>query len=217
MRLAPLGTIATAASLATLVIGGTAFARDIERSYDLQGFDAITVEGVYEVIVTVGGAYAITLSGEQKYMDLTEVGVEGDRLVLGTKNSKANRSWKGDAIVATISLPSLEAAALRGVGSLSVSGIDAEDFKASLEGVGKVALSGSCTDLTASVEGVGAMDAKDLECDRAVVSVEGIGSADVFAADAVDASVEGMGSIDVWGSPASVTKTKSLMSSVEIH
>lgn len=207
----------TAASLAALAIGGTAIADDTERSYDLRGFDEITVEGVYEVVVTVGGDFAITLSGEKKYMALAEVEVDGDRLILGTKNERSKRSWKGDAITATISLPSLEAVALRGVGSLTASGIDADDFAASLEGVGKVELSGSCTDLTASVEGVGAMEARDLECDRVVVSVEGIGSAVVFAEDEVDASVEGLGSIEVWGKPETVTKTKGLMSSVEIH
>ena len=48
-------------------------------------------------------------------------------------------------------------------------------------------------------------------------SVEGMGSAEVYASESVDADIEGIGSIEVDGSPATVKKSKSFLSSIEVH
>jgi hypothetical protein len=86
-----------------------------------------------------------------------------------------------------------------------------------LEGVGSIEVSGQCDRLTASLEGIGSLDASDLKCNDVKVDVEGMGSAEVYASESVDAEIDGMGSIEVDGNPKDVKKSKSFMSSIEIN
>lgn len=217
--------IGTASAMAVLFAAPAALSHDtddddkrkVEKSYDFTGFDKIDIEGVYEVIVEVGPNFSIDTSGKAKRMDQVNIYLDGDTLVLGTKKNSGNRRGKNNGIKAVITMPDLTEINLEGVGSVEVEGIDADDFSAALEGVGSMELSGKCGDLRASVEGVGSLDARGLKCKDVNVDVEGIGSAEVYASDRVNANMEGMGSIDVWGKPGVVQKSKSFMSSVDIH
>jgi len=217
-----LKTVGAASAIAVLSLTSLAIAHDvddgdrIEKSYDFTGFDEIEVEGVYDVHIKVGPEFSIETSGTSKEMERAKVSVSGDRLILGQTNG-VRRSGNRKGIRAEITLPSLNSLSLQGVGSVEAEDIDAEAFTVSLEGVGSMELSGSCTELTASVEGVGSLEARDLKCEDVDVTVEGVGSAEVYASDRVNADMEGMGSIEVWGKPGVVQKSKNFMSSVEIH
>jgi len=219
--------LATVGATAVLLAAPAAFAHDeghdkgpkVEKSYDYTGFDRIHIEGVYNVDIRVGSAFSIETSGTEKRMKRAKVTLDGDTLVLGLNESARGKSWRGKnkGIRAVITLPELYEVSLKGVGSVEARDINADRFEASLEGVGSIELSGTCGRLDASVEGVGSLEADDLECKDVDVSVEGMGSAEVYASVSVDADIEGMGSIDVDGSPESVQKSKSFMSSISIH
>jgi len=189
----------------------------VEESYDFKNFTGIIVSGVYEVEIEVGGDYAIDLSGSEKRMKHVEVTKSGDKLYLGTDNSRVQWKGKNNGILAKITLPALDEVSLTGVGSIEANGINAKTFVSDVEGVGSVELSGRCTTLKASVEGVGSLEATRLKCESVDVSVEGVGSAEVYASESVVADVDGVGSIDVIGSPEKVKKSKSIMSSISVR
>ena len=220
--------LTTASAMACCLNAPLAAAHDTDRddgpkivkTYDFTGFDRIHIEGVYEVDIQVGPNFSIETSGSEKQMNRAKVVKSGTQtLILGLNETGRLKRWKGhnNGIRAVITLPALNKIALTGVGSVEVSGIDAQVFDATLEGVGSIELAGKCGRLDANVEGVGSLEADDFECEDVNVSVEGMGSAEVYASKSVDADIEGMGSIDVEGSPKSVKKSKSFMSSISIN
>lgn len=213
--------LGAASAMALLLSAQTATAHDVDKSdwetqtYDFTGFDDIRLQGVYDLEIKVGSEYSITVSGPPERMEEADIRVSGDQLIL-SQDKDRRRFKKNQGLHAVVTLPSLVNIDLQGVGAITATGVDSEDFDIDVEGVGSVEISGKCGRLNASLEGVGSLDASDLKCDDVDVSVEGMGSAEVYASKSVDAEIEGMGSIKVDGNPKDVKKSKSFMSSIEI-
>ena len=198
-------------------IGDRDKSQDVTQTLDLAGFDRIDIAGVFEVDVKVGGDFAVTVSGAPEEMERLEASVENGELVLDRKDHDRNvRRWRDFGLTAEITLPSLSAIDIAGVADGDVTGVDAEDFRVDLSGVGDLTISGSCGRLKASVSGVGDLNAKALECRDVDIDVSGIGDASVFASQSVDASVSGIGSIDIYGSPEQVEKSNSFIASITV-
>ncbi|MEZ5891788.1 MAG: head GIN domain-containing protein [Parvularculaceae bacterium] len=206
-----------------LALTAAAFAAEeatVSKSYDLAGFDRIDISGVYEFDVKVGPGFSVMLSGNQAEIDHAKVGVEEGVLTLGhEKWKRGEKRFNGnrDGLKATITLPALNGLDLSGVGDGDVEGVDADAFSVDVSGVGDLRIGGKCKSLDADVSGVGDLNAKSLECNAVDVEVSGVGSAVVYASDEVRAEVSGMGDIDVYGSPAKVSKNKSMFADVTVH
>lgn len=199
-------------------IGERDRSKDVSETHDLQGFDEISVGGVYELNVHVGPAFSVEVSGAPEEMERIDVDVEDGVLRLEQEDRKfSKRRWRNMGLTAEITLPALSAIHVAGVADAEVDGVDAEDFSASLSGVGEVDLAGTCGALTARVSGVGELDASDLQCAEVDVRVSGVGEARVYASQSVYASVSGIGSIDVEGSPTNVVKDKSLFADISVR
>lgn len=190
-------------------IGDRDRSEDVTKTVALADFDRIDVAGVFEIEATVGGDYAVTLSGREKDLDRTTAKVENGALILDTdeRDGQGKRHFVKHGITAKISLPALTAISAAGVVDGEVSGIDAETFSADISGVGDLSLQGSCGTLKADVSGVGELDAGGLQCRIVDVDVSGVGEASVFASESVDADIAGMGSIEIAGSPSNVSKS----------
>lgn len=202
-----------------LVIGGISVANAhddddhdsgdrITKTYDLTGFDAIDISGVYDVEVKVGGSYSIRLEGREKEMDYAEVELDGDTLELGQRKKKwgwGNRK----SVDAYITLPSLNALDVSGVTDADVENIDADTFELDVSGVADVNLSGTCDELDADISGVSDVNARELKCKSGDVDLSGVGDLEVYTSEAIDASVHGVGDVTVYGSPADVEKSVS--------
>ncbi|MEE2692407.1 MAG: head GIN domain-containing protein [Pseudomonadota bacterium] len=190
---------------------------DITRTYDFADFDSIDLGGVFELDVTVGGAYAVELSGAPEDMERVEAEVSGGALKLDLRDRKHRRWGKDQSISARIAMPALAAIDVSGVVDGHVRGVDSETFGVSISGVGDMDLSGVCGALTAEVSGVGDLDAKDLKCRTAEITVSGVGDADIYASESAKATVSGVGDIDIYGSPAKVEKSAGMFSDISVH
>lgn len=192
----------------------------VEQSFDFTGFDRIEVVGVYDMDVQVGGSdFSIETSGRKKDMDKMKVYLKGDTLVLSSEKREKRRGWKGNhkGIDITITMPALNGLEITGIGNGEIDGIDSDDFKIEVAGIGAMELNGRCGTLEADYAGMGELDARGLKCENVTVDMSGMGSASVYASDSVDADMSGMGSIEVYGKPKNVKKDKTFMSSIEIH
>ncbi len=213
---------ATCASV-MLLTAHSAFAHDVkvetEKSYDLSGFDRITVAGVYHLDVVVGGRFSVETSGTQKDMAKIDVYVEDGALILGLKDedSKKVRTRKNSGVNAVVRLPALNAMEIAGVVTGEVSKIDADLFELDFAGVGELNLSGQCKDLEIDMAGIGELDAKDLKCEDVDVNLAGMGEASVYASERIDANAAGMGQIEVYGKPDIVQESSAFMSTVRIR
>ncbi len=191
--------------------------KDVTEQFDLAGFDKIDVGGVYEIDVTVGGDFSVTISGAPEKMARVEATVENGELVLGeARVLRGKGHWRNHGLTAVISMPSLTAIDVSGVVDGEVTGISADQFDAGLSGVGDLDLAGTCGSFNVHVSGVGDLDARELECENVEVSVSGVGDASVFASQSVDASVSGIGSISIYGSPSDIDKNGSFLSSIKV-
>lgn len=180
-------------------------------SVDAVDFDAISVAGVFEIDVTVGGDYSVTLSGKEGDLARTTAKVENGKLVLDTaeRDEGGRRKLVKHGVAAKISLPALSSIDASGVVDGDIRGISADTFTADVSGVGELELAGVCDAFDADVSGVGELDAEELKCRTVIVDVSGVGSASVYASESVEAELAGVGKIEVSGSPANVSKTQS--------
>ncbi len=198
-------------------VGDRDKSQDVTQTLDLAGFDRIDIAGVFEFDVEVGGDFSVVVSGAPSEMERLEATVVDGELELDRKDGERGvRRWRDFGLTAKITLPSLTEIEIAGVADGDVTGIDAENFKVDLSGVGDLNLSGTCGRLDANVSGVGDLQAKSLECRDVDVDVSGIGDASVFASESVDASVSGIGSIDIYGSPKQVEKSNSFIASITV-
>lgn len=199
-------------------VDGTEDKDRLSKSYDLSGFDAIEIGGVYNLDVTVGEAFRVDISGTPEDMDKIDVYVDGGALVLSQERRKGVK-WnmnRGKEITAHISMPSLNALSIGGVGVGEIKGVESQTFDMSIGGVGEFVISGNCGTLEANVGGVGNMDLRDLKCKQADVSLAGVGEMSIYASERVKVSAAGLGSVDVYGNPKEVEKSKTFLSNVKI-
>ncbi len=174
-------------------------------------FDRISIAGVFELDVAVGGDYSVTLSGKDEELARTTAEVENGVLSLdtGERDREGKRRFVKHGISAKITMPALNGVDVAGVVDGDIRGINAESFSADISGVGDLDLSGTCGSFDADVSGVGDLDAESLECRSVKIDVSGVGEASVYASESVDAQIAGIGKINVSGSPAQVSKSQS--------
>ena len=184
---------------------------DKTTSVAVADFDRINIAGVFELDVGVGGDYALTLSGAEEDLARTTAVVEDGVLVLdtGEQRREGKKRFIKHSVTAKISMPALNGIEIAGVVDGDIRGVNAENFRADLSGVGDLDLSGNCGAFEADVSGVGDLDAEELKCRSVNVDVSGVGSASVYASESVDAEIAGLGSIEISGSPPQVTKSQS--------
>lgn len=190
-------------------IGDRDRGEDTSQTVAAADFDRINVAGVFDLNITVGGDYSVTLSGKEEDLARTTANVEDGVLVLDTneRDEDGKRRFVKHGVTATISMPALNAVDAAGVVEGDIKGINAENFSADISGVGEIDLEGTCGALVADVSGVGELDAENLKCRSVNVEVSGVGEAKVYASESVDAEIAGVGSIEIYGSPANVSKS----------
>ncbi|MCA1749286.1 MAG: GIN domain-containing protein [Parasphingopyxis sp.] len=186
------------------------------RSYDLSGFDGISVTGAYALQVEVGSGYSITVSGPEDRLADARVRVENGDLVLAERECR--NCHREGGLIARITLPSLDSLEVTGIADDSrITGIDAGDFSIDVSGVAELALSGRCGRLSLTVEGVSEIDGRNLRCGDAVADLDGVGEASIYASNSLDADVDGMARLTVHGSPQSVQERSSGFARVDVR
>jgi len=190
-------------------------APQVTQSYDLSGFSKIRIDGVYLVNVTQGETFSITTSGDEKEMEKSEVKLNGDTLILGSKK----KSWSGNkgdrhGITTTITMPDLESIKINGVSEFTGDNLDLGDLDLDVNGVADMTLSGSCENLTAKINGVGDIDLKSLECETGDLSVNGAGEMSAHTSSSVKARVNGVGEMKIYGDPKTIDKKKTWLGSI---
>jgi len=188
----------------------------ISENYDLSGFDNLEIGGVFELDVIVGDSFSVEASGSEDEMENIKVFVEGDTLRIENKKKRWRNNKNRHGVDIKISMPSLSAIAIGGVGEVDITGISGGDLDVEVGGVGEITINGNCKNLDIDIAGVGEMNAKALECEHADIDLAGVGEINVYASQSVDVSAMGVGEVNVYGNPEQVDKNKSFLSQVNI-
>ena len=181
------------------------------RSYDLAGFEGISVVGPHHVVVSVGPAFSVRAEGPEMTLADTEVEVEDGRLNIhpvddgrwerrcgergGAREHDAWRCWD-DYRPATfhVTLPRIEAASLVGGGDMRIDRVEGEAFSASLAGSGDLDVAAlRVDDARFSIAGSGDVVARG-SARHSRVSIAGSGNVQARGVTSNEASVSIAGS-----------------------
>ncbi len=184
------------------------------QTYEFSGFSRITTSAGVEVEASVGDSYSVRAEGSKDSLDRLEIKQRGETLRIGRDGALFKMRWKSPIVYVT--LPSIEEVEASSGSELSVRGIDAGDFSASVSSGAELYLEGRCDELRASASTGAELEAENLECRDVRVSVSTGAEAEVYASESIDASASTGGDIDVSGSPQERNISKSLGGDVDI-
>jgi hypothetical protein len=117
-----------------------------------------------------------------------------------------NFKWK-DRIRIVIGVSQLNKFQMEGVGETTLNQLSGDEFLLRYQGVGALTANGKVQRFILKAEGVGSVNARDLDAKSVDARLEGIGSVKVRASESLNAKVEGLGSLTYYGKPGRVTQS----------
>jgi len=106
------------------------------ESRDITGFTAVNNTGSFEVYVTQGDSFSLTVSAQENLLPIIETTVSGSTLNIKTQDNVCYRSSL--PVIIEITMPDIEQLSLSGSGTLAVEHVSGESIEISLSGSGKI-------------------------------------------------------------------------------
>ena len=198
-----------------------------QRSFNLTGFNSVSLAGPHDVMVTVGPAFSVRAEGPANVLEKLDIRVDGNNLEIGMK--KGRWSFRGDKqkTVIHVTMPAIQAAAIGGSGDMRIDRAEGESFSAAIGGSGNIEVgavrvgqasfsvagsgdiraSGSAQKSDVSIAGSGDVDLGALQTRSASVSIVGSGGVRAQAIETADVSIMGSGDVEISG-PAKCSVSK---------
>lgn len=193
----------TLVMIGLLAIAPLAFAAQDTR--ELPEFTSISAKGVFKLVVTAGQPQSVVLSADDGALPNVTTSVVDGELVIGMP--KKGNSWSGEKLSITIGMQQLKKLQIEGVGGTTLNALAGDEFTLRFQGVGHLTANGKVQRFVLKAEGVGGVNARNLEAQLVDASVEGVGSVSVRATESLKARVEGIGSLTYYGKPTKVSQT----------
>ncbi len=194
------------------------------QTRDVGNFHAISSAGSWDVMIAYGESNSIQVEGDENLLQYIETKVEGEKLVIRTRNVNLRTRNK---ITVYVSVTQLTSVSLSGSGDIIGDGKFSNDgegvFKVSgsgsirisfdkyrsvdthISGSGDIRLSGSAGSLTAQISGSGSIDCVDLIADDVTANISGSGNIKAYANKSIEARVSGSGSVRYKGAAKDVS------------
>ncbi|WP_082449988.1 head GIN domain-containing protein [Sphingomonas sp. Leaf231] len=180
------------------------------RTFDARDFSAVKLGGSDDVVVRVGGDYAVRAEGDPRILDRLKITRDGGALTI----SRRSDGGRGHARV-FVTLPAIDSASIGGSGNMTIDRVTGPSFEGRIAGSGNMTLAqvatralsigitgsgtvaarGTTERLSARSAGSGSIDAAQLVARTAEVG--SVGSGDIRATVRGGAEVSSVGSGDV--------------------
>jgi hypothetical protein len=180
---------------------------------ELDAFEKISLSGIGTATITVGQTQSVSVTVDENLLQYVVTEVKDGELRIDTTESISPKV----PLAVTISVPSLAAAKVAGVGDIGISNASGESLTLGISGAGSLEAKGSVKSLEVNVSGVGDAKLGELQAESVTVSVSGTGSAEVHASKSVDAKVSGVGDIVILGNPPEVHKSTSGVGNIVVR
>ncbi len=187
---------------------------------EVDAFDAIRLDGVGRVSVTIGDEASVVVETDDNLVDRVVTDVRAGTLVVDIENGITIAPRSGLTI--TVTTPTLRAIGIsgagsidvaaaavdsfeidvRGAGSVDVGDLTADTLTVSHSGAGSITVAGEVQRAVVDLSGVGDYDGGDLRAGAVEVTAAGVGSVEVWAVDSLDIQASGVGSVSYWGQPS---------------
>ena len=195
-----LGSTTYGAAWAAEPVEGSGVAKTEPR--EVGEFDKVHLNGSPNVNIVIGKERSVSVTSDDNLLAVIETSVEDGTLVIG--GSKPFRTRLG--VTVQITVPALTHVAVHGSGDVKVKALDAEKFKAEIQGSGDISVAGRAEELDVEIQGSGDVKLDELAARRAAVEVQGSGDSTVKVSDELTVHVMGSGDVKYIGEPK-VTKT----------
>ncbi len=190
-----------------------------QRSYDLAGFDSVSLAGPHDVVVTVGAAHSVRAEGGSAVLDALEIKVDGRNLEIGMKRGNWRFRDQPRTII-HVTMPAIRGAAIAGSGDMRIDRAEGPEFSASIGGSGNIDVAalrageanfsiagsgdiraaGTAGRAKISIAGSGDVDIAGVETRNSNVSIVGSGNVRARAMETADVSIMGSGDVEISGS-----------------
>jgi hypothetical protein len=197
----------------------------------LSGFNAVDIEGSFDVYITQGSAESVTVDAPADIMDHVVTEVNDGTLRI---RDKRRNGWGGDwnnhkKVTVHVTVRDINAVGITGSGNvyfkdglraerlkIRVSGsgdaagkIEVKNLDCSVSGSGNIKINGHADDSNVSVSGSGDYSGRELPTANTSVQVSGSGNASINASSSITAAVSGSGDVRYTGGAQHVTKSRS--------
>jgi hypothetical protein len=176
----------------------------ITEDRQLSGFTSVTLQGAGRLEIDQTGSDSVTITADDNLMQYIETRVQGSELIIS--NSEGIAFSDISELVYHVTVETIDRLELEGAGDIVVTNLDGEEWQTILDGGGNITVSGKVTRQEVEINGLGAYNAENLECEEATVQQDGAGSVVVWVSEKLDVTINGVGSVEYIGDPE-VTQT----------
>jgi hypothetical protein len=213
------------AAFSSIALVASAPALGESRSIPLGAFSEIVLTASANVEVQTGSPVSVVAIGDTNDLNRLDIRVEGERLIIGTKQGSMDWSSRKDVTV-RVAMPAIGAATLSGSGDivvdrvkgsfsgrisgsgdLALPSIDSTALALAISGSGDLTAAGRCGTCSIAISGSGDIDAAMLTCETLTASVSGSGDIRVRATGTAALRSSGSGSISVTGGARCTSKS----------
>lgn len=160
-------------------------------------FSAIDIAGPVDADVAIAAEARVEISGDDNLVPLATTEVQGDRLMIGTRDQVRTKL----PLVARITAPRVTALGASGSGTIALHGIQDDNLTLALPGSGTISGDGAVQQLTIEMSGSGQLNLDQLAAKRVSVTLSGSGSVRLSASEALDVTISGSGTVSYLGNP----------------
>lgn len=170
----------------------------IERSFDLEEFSAIEVTGGWQIAVTQGDSYAVTVSADEALMEHIVVERQGDALRVGADRWR----WSSEGrLRLEVTTPRLSRIDVDGGADVRLSGVQTDSLRIDIDGAGNITATDARVErLEVGVEGAANVDFVESSVVNADIRMSGAGNVEItMAGGELAGRIEGVGSVTYGG------------------
>ena len=172
---------------------------------NLSDFTGIDVGGVFQVEVTAGKEFSVTVEADDNLLPYVKTEVR-DGVLRISSNERLKSSTQ---IRVRVSAPEIESINASGASKVSVADLSSSELRVDTSGASKVNMAGETATLTIDVSGASNIDAANLKAENATVDASGASKVEVFVTGKLVSEASGASKIAYSGNPTSVTKDTS--------
>lgn len=204
-------------SILTFSIAATAAGSALadEKTYDLAGFEGVSVSAGVKAIVTVGGDYSVRAESSSDGLEKLEIRVRHGELDIGRK-SHFMSFGRHNQVTVYVSMPALMRLDVSSGSETEATGVAGGPFSVDASSGADASITGSCDALSLDVSSGASVDASELKCKTGSADASSGGSARIFVSDSITADASSGGSIRVYGKPTNSNTDTSSGGSVHI-
>ncbi len=198
----------------------------ISEKRSVAGFSKVSLAGPFDVELTPGEEYAVSIETDENLMEYINVDKDGSRLKIKVREGVNIRSRNGIKI--KISMPRTDAVDFAGSGTFHVNGTIRNDEKVNISMAGSASFEGafSCPETKFEIAGSGSINASgqtrtseidiagsgdylgdELLAEEVKISIAGSGKAHVYASTKLNISIAGSGDVFYKGKPADIKQS----------